>query len=850
MNDKKKSPAGGTGQQQSGTIFRLDSSPSIAHTADQQQTPKPEQRSNVQIERITANFPRELQALDQWVVWRYETRQGQDKPTKVPYNPATGARADSTEPATWASFGQACAAFTRGGWAGLGFVTTGDDPYVGVDLDSCIVDGQLTDNARRWIDLLSSYTEITPSGNGLRIWVRAVKPGERCKNAKLGVEIYESDRFFTITGNHLEGTPTAVQSRQKVLAVFYNELFPQEQPAPAPRSAPQPASDAIPQDDQALLHKMFNARNGAAIHALWLGDKRGYVGPDGQPDESAADLALCNHLAFWTGCDVGRMDRLFRQSGLMRPKWDRRARQGETYGQGTIARAIANTRETYDPNRRRDDGSGGNGGASNNGGRQVDPLTTLNTARQWIKTHSFQPFIAPEFLASDGTYRTEMTDRRVADALLDVLGERGALAGFISLRDIRRRAGVGVATVKRAMARLMGWFVALSDHEQNKDAGGALHYILTFRVDGTQDHPLTDREGGRSICAKSPFTAHKAADAFNVGGNRNMRNAALREVFGRAPVDVLIQLEAYDQPRRDAHTDYRKACKEVAALGEKMTSADVVTLTRLADGLIDAPQPVTLTALSHIANYGAGVKVLAELGALSLTPDTVCLLPDYAAAINPHVASLGPVALLMIDASIEHGDLTYAEFSQHTGLKYVPLHRAMTKLQKREIYQADRDGMIKRFTLRCDWLSEVQAQAITMRTYGLQQKRELADAKAVFDYCSQLIAQAPPAEQPKLERRRERAFNRLMAAVALEAPSLSGDVDFAVAMRTAGQMRKPQAPAMPEPGALAWYRLTELTGKELLTPYEYEELQQLDKALGAGVGGRHGVVEYERRRWG
>lgn len=823
MNDQKKSPAGGTGQQQSGTIFRLDSSPSIAHTADQQQTTKPEQRSNVQIERITANFPRELRNLAQWVVWRFETRQGQDKPTKVLYNPATGQRADSTNPATWGTFDNAATVFSRGGYAGVGFVVTADDPYVGVDLDGCIVDGQLTDNARRWVDLLSSYTEITPSDKGLRIWVRAVKPGERCKNAKLGVEIYETDRFFTVTGNHLEGTPATVQSRQKALTVFYNELFPQEQPAPALRSAPQPASDAIPQDDQALLTKMFNARNGATIHALWMGDKGGYVGPDGQPDESAADLALCNHLAFWTGCDAQRMDHLFRQSGLMRPKWDRRARQGETYGQGTIARAIANTNETYDPTRRRapgaPDGSGGNGSASGNGGRQVDPLTTIDIARQWIKTHSFQPFINPEFLASDGTYRTEMTDRRVADALLDVLGERGVLAGFVSLRDIRRRAGVGVATVKRAMARLLGWFVALSDHEQNKDAGGALHYILTFRVDGTQDPPPTDREGGRSIYAKSPFTTHKAADAFNVGGNRDMRNAALRQVVGRAPVDVLIQLEAFDQPRRDAHTDYRNACKEVAALGEQIQPSDVVTLTRLADGLIDAPQPVTRAMLSHIADYGAGVAVLADLGALVLTHDTVCLAPDYAAAINPHVASLGPVALLMIDASTEHGDLSYDEFTQHTGLKYGALHRAMTKLQKREIYQGDREGMIKRFTLRCDWLSEVQAKAITMRTYGLQQKRELADAKAVFDYCSQLIAQAPPAEQPKLERRRERAFNRLMAAVALEAPSMTGDVDFAVAMRGAGQMNKPQAPAMPTPGTLANARLIRVDGMNIYDAY-------------------------------
>ena len=210
------------------------------------------------------------------------------------------------------------------------------------------------------------------------------------------------------------------------------------------------------------------------------------------------------------------------------------------------------------------------------------------------------------------------------------------------------------------------------------------------------------------------------------------------------------------------------------------------------------------------------------------------------------MASLGPAALLLIDASVEHGDLTYDEFSQHTGLKYGTLHRAMSKLLKREIYQDDREGMTKRFSLRVDWLSEVQAQAVTMRTYGLARKREMIDAKSIHDYCSQLLTTAAPADQPKLERRRERAFNRLMAAVALEAPAMANKVDFAVAMRAANQIRPKRAPAMPEPGALAWYRLTELTGKERLTADEFGELQALDRALGAGVAGRHGVVEYDR----
>ena len=87
---------------------------------------------------------------------------------------------------------------------------------------------------------------------------------------------------------------------------------------------------------------MFSAGNGAAIERLYKGDAGAY-----DNDESSADLALCNHLAFWTGRDAGRMDRMFRQSGLMRGKWDRNARAGETYGAGTIRVAIAACAEVY-----------------------------------------------------------------------------------------------------------------------------------------------------------------------------------------------------------------------------------------------------------------------------------------------------------------------------------------------------------------------------------------------------------------------------------------------------------------------------------------------------------------------
>jgi putative DNA primase/helicase len=111
-----------------------------------------------------------------------------------------------------------------------------------------------------------------------------------------------------------------------------------EQPSTTPAEAAAPAMRPVDLDDQELLEKAFQAKNGDRFHALWNGDTSAYDG-----DDSRADLALCGMLAFWTGRDAGRMDSMFRTSGLMRTKWDRRS--GETtYGMRTIEAAISGVR--------------------------------------------------------------------------------------------------------------------------------------------------------------------------------------------------------------------------------------------------------------------------------------------------------------------------------------------------------------------------------------------------------------------------------------------------------------------------------------------------------------------------
>lgn len=288
----------------------------------------------------------ELRAHPQWVVWRYQKRDG--KPTKVPYDAKTGAPASSTDPATWSDSETATAAAPR--YDGLGFVVTAADPYTGADLDHARdpESGRIEPWAQAIIKRLDSYTEVTPSGAGLRVWTTAtLPPGGRVKK-KLGpdgtgaVELYDRGRYFTVTGQHVAGTPETIEGRQAEISALHAELF-GVTTGPGPNGHG-PSRARVDLDDAELLARARDAKNGAKFSALWAGDLSGYG------SHSEADLALCQILAFWTGRDATRMDHLVRQSGLMRPKWDeRRFGDGRTYGTATVARAIELCTEVYEP---------------------------------------------------------------------------------------------------------------------------------------------------------------------------------------------------------------------------------------------------------------------------------------------------------------------------------------------------------------------------------------------------------------------------------------------------------------------------------------------------------------------
>lgn len=362
------------------------------------------------IERITANFPQALRDLRQWVVWRLEHRAGEKKPTKVPYNAMTGARAESDNPATWTNFDDACGAFLAGSYAGLGFMFSEFDPYTGIDFDNCVAGEHIDPQILAWVQELNSYSEYSQSETGIHTIVMGQLPGGGRKSTKHGVEMYDQLRFFVVTGDRVGGTPAVVCARQDELTALHALIFPPKtQPPPQPVTV---GGGSVPADDQVLLQRMFSARNGADIEALWRGNLAAYAN-----DESAADLALCNHLAFYTGNDAGRMDRLFRQSGLYRDKWDRNARTGETYGAGTISRAIAATMTTYTGHRT----NGHSNGAYhvNGNGHHAPPLPQAATDEDAPEDTTPAPQARKEL--DPLRYRAE--DGGILDAWLDLHGD-------------------------------------------------------------------------------------------------------------------------------------------------------------------------------------------------------------------------------------------------------------------------------------------------------------------------------------------------------------------------------------------------------------------------------------------
>lgn len=161
-----------------------------------------------------------LKADRKWVAWRYVQRKG-GKPTKPPVNPATGKAAKVSDPTTWGTYEEAVARQKADNLPGVGYVMTEDDNLTGGDLDHVrdATTGELVPWAQKVVELAETYTEVSPSGTGLRLfWLGKI--AKSVKNDEKGVEVYRDGRYLTITGNHVEGTPTEIRKAPKTEALL------------------------------------------------------------------------------------------------------------------------------------------------------------------------------------------------------------------------------------------------------------------------------------------------------------------------------------------------------------------------------------------------------------------------------------------------------------------------------------------------------------------------------------------------------------------------------------------------------------------------------------------------------
>jgi putative DNA primase/helicase len=284
------------------------------------------------------NIPQEIKKLDRWVCWNLE--QKKEGFTKIPKDPNTGKNASASNPSTWGNFDTALDAMTQKGWTGIGFMFNGDG-LQGVDIDGCRdpETGELTDEARDIIFTLDSYTEVSQSGRGIHILCYGpdLPAGKRRSGH---VEMYDRGRYFCMTGAVIDDGHADIEERGEELRAVHAKCIDRKAP-PGVKSTERTNHERVELSETETVGRIRASKQGSMFDDLMAGRWESRY-----QSQSEADMAMCNILAFWCMRDPRMMDSIFRQSGLMRPKWGERHGH-DTYGNITIATAIRDCREVY-----------------------------------------------------------------------------------------------------------------------------------------------------------------------------------------------------------------------------------------------------------------------------------------------------------------------------------------------------------------------------------------------------------------------------------------------------------------------------------------------------------------------
>lgn len=303
-----------------------------------------------------------MRSFPQWVNYRLVPKTD-GKTDKLPVNPLTGQVCNAHDPSVWCDY---VTAYNTG--APVAFVFAQSDPFFFLDIDGCLEpSGNWNEQALYLCSLFPGCAvEVSQSGRGLHIF--GMMPADlqhSCKRPDLGLEFYTTGRFCAITEAGVTGD-AAVMPDPETYRQFVSYFFPPSAGAPALPGAnaaewtTEPCAEYLgPESDEDLIERMLRSRSvksivgaGVRFRDLWNadGDALSQVYPDNAGiqgrafDWSAADAALCSHLAFWTGKNCERMDRLWGQSALgQREKYHTRP----PYRRDTILRAVAVCSKVY-----------------------------------------------------------------------------------------------------------------------------------------------------------------------------------------------------------------------------------------------------------------------------------------------------------------------------------------------------------------------------------------------------------------------------------------------------------------------------------------------------------------------
>ncbi len=294
------------------------------------------------------NIPQELRNLKQWGLFELKWVEARKKNTKIPINPYDGSAGKSNDPNTWSDFDTAMRALNDVERAdGLAFYFA--NGYVGLDIDhidSNLEDWRAGDNdpnnlVNKFQDLTdNTYMEVSQSGTGIHAIFKGKIPGKRRR--KGNYEMYQTGRFFALTGNNIIPDPTIKSMSDDEMKTLYEFLFGKDNIVQLHSE-----SDNITPVDLSVAEIIKRAENSAKTGTRFTMFMKGGW-EQFYSSHSEADMAFANDLAFWTGRDFHKMDTIFRNSSLMREKFDEK-HGAVTYGTSLLNKAINETQNIYNP---------------------------------------------------------------------------------------------------------------------------------------------------------------------------------------------------------------------------------------------------------------------------------------------------------------------------------------------------------------------------------------------------------------------------------------------------------------------------------------------------------------------